>query len=526
MTLPAAVSAFRAGRHADAEAICRRLLAGEERDEVRHLLGLCLSEQGRLSEAVAELERVQARRPQDVEVLRNLAIVQRRAGNAERALDLYQRLAAMLDEPADPLLQAAELAIDLDRIELAESLLQQVQVTRPGHPAALAALAQLREQQNDTAAARALAEQALAGDSGSFKAAFVLARLDQRSGTLDVARQRLQALLDRPLEPVNRSLVLSRLAEIERREGRPRQAFDLKTRANQALSALPRVQALRGTSVYGHPAVADLSAFFDEARLARWGRECDTGDRREPVFLVGFPRSGTTLLDRMLVAHPEVAVLEEQPTLAPILDRHGQGAAALAELEMLSAGDIRHLADRYHQQLPADARVVVDKMPLNSIYLPVICRVFPGARILFAVRDPRDVCLSCYFQSFALNEPMSHFLDWQQTGRYYHDVMNLALRARDLLPLKLSEVRYEALVRSPRPVMESLLDFLGLAWHPDMADFHRRVGQERINTPSYEQVIRPVHAEAVGRWRDYPAQLQQISPLLEPLIDRLGYRAV
>ncbi|HLW74332.1 MAG TPA: sulfotransferase [Gammaproteobacteria bacterium] len=166
----------------------------------------------------------------------------------------------------------------------------------------------------------------------------------------------------------------------------------------------------------------------------------------------------------------------------------------------------------------------VDKLPLNSVFIPLLRRLFPGARFLFALRDPRDVVLSCFMQSFALNEAMRHFLTLQETAAYYAAVMQVGADSVKRLPEAAHRVRYEDVVQDLEGEARRLLGFLGLPWEPGVLDFQQTARKRRINTPSYHQVAQPIYASAKQRWRRYEGQLASVLPVLEPFVKRFGYR--
>ena len=171
---------------------------------------------------------------------------------------------------------------------------------------------------------------------------------------------------------------------------------------------------------------------------------------------------------------------------------------------------------------PADA-VVVDKFPLNIVVLPLIKRVFPNAKIIFAVRDPRDVVLSCYQQRFVINAAMVQFLELSRAGAYYDLVMSLMDRCRERLDLNLHQVRYEDVVGDLETAARELCSFLGVGFEPRMLNFNETALRRDIATPSARQVIQPLYNRSIGRWRRYEAELAPVLQVLAPWARRFGY---
>jgi hypothetical protein len=241
---------------------------------------------------------------------------------------------------------------------------------------------------------------------------------------------------------------------------------------------------------------------------------------RRVAFLVGFPRSGTTLLDTFLMGHPEVTVLEEEQLV-------GKAALGLKvkDLPGTSLEYIREARGAYLRALaehvPDDfTGLVVDKFPLDMAAAPLIQAMFPGAPIIFAQRHPCDVVLSGFMQSFG----MVNFADIADTADYYDAMMSTWVAARDSMKLNTHTVVYEELVEDPPSVLKPVISFLGLEWDDRVLD-HQKTAKERgtIATPSYDQVTEPISKAPSGRWKRYRKQMAPGLPILLPWAKRLGY---
>ncbi|HEV2867529.1 MAG TPA: sulfotransferase, partial [Allosphingosinicella sp.] len=243
------------------------------------------------------------------------------------------------------------------------------------------------------------------------------------------------------------------------------------------------------------------------------------------VFLVGFPRSGTTLLDTILMGHGQTHVLEEIPLLERVMAQVG-GMERLADLDAAEIGRLRevYFASLDETAPPPLGATVIDKLPLNILGAPLIHRLFPDARFIFALRHPCDVALSCFTQGFELNDAMANFLEIEATAELYDKVMTFWQRCRDTLPLRVFELRYENLVADAEGAVRPLLEFLGLEWDPAVLDHHRTAAARGvISTPSYNQVTQRLYRHASGRWSAYREQLAPALPLLLPWARRFGY---
>jgi tetratricopeptide (TPR) repeat protein len=244
-----------------------------------------------------------------------------------------------------------------------------------------------------------------------------------------------------------------------------------------------------------------------------------------PAFLLGFPRSGTTLLDTILMGHPHVQVMEEQPILRRVSHELGelQGLAALDEAGIVAARELYFKEAAAHCDV-ARPGLIVDKSPLHLNKVALIHRLFPGAPIILALRHPCDVLLSCFMSNFRLNAAMSNFLRLSDAAEFYDLTFRYWEQARSMMPLNVHTIVYERMVEDTAGELRPLFDFLGLDWRPEALD-HERTAASRglITTASYSQVREPIYKRAAGRWLRYRGHLEPILPILEPWVERFGY---
>ena len=248
-------------------------------------------------------------------------------------------------------------------------------------------------------------------------------------------------------------------------------------------------------------------------------------ERKSPAFLTGFPRSGTTLLDTMLMGHPDVQVMEERPPLTDIEHRAG-GVEALPAMQ---AGAIRDARDDYwrevakHIDLRPDT-LVIDKGPLYVNKTAIIHRLFPGAPIILALRHPMDVVLSCFITNFRPNPAMANFLELRRAAELYDRSMSAFEEARQLLDLPVHTVVYERMVADRDGELRPLFEWLGLDWSEEAVD-HQATAAKRgvITTASYAQVHEPLYTRSAGRWVRYAKQLEPVRDLIAPWVEKFGY---
>ncbi len=409
----------------------------------------------------------------------------------------------------------------------AASSLREALRLRPGQLAVMALLSDVCEALNDTDEAERLAREVLADEPGHVQARRVLATILRRRQQ-PAEGYRLLAGAGLPADAHEAQGVLFELGKLADARGDYARAFEHFEQANAQLALAQRADP------------DDRRAYLD--RLSRW-RELfspqwiDSWHPREagddipaPVFLVGFPRSGTTLLDQILDSHPALQVLEEQPFMARI-----QG-----DIEQLTGGDLRRLATlpdtdwhrlrhAYRQQVEAcrgdgDALLLVDKMPLNLATAGLCHWLFPEAVFILALRHPCDACLSCFMQPFSHNNAMASFYRLDDSADLYDRVMGLWQHYCRHLPIRFHAHRYEDLIDDFDATVGRLLDFLGLPWHDDVKAFDRHArGRGHINTPSYSQVAQPIYRSAKGRWHHYRPQLDAVLPVLRPWCEHFGY---
>lgn len=260
-----------------------------------------------------------------------------------------------------------------------------------------------------------------------------------------------------------------------------------------------------------------------------------------PVFLIGFPRSGTTLLDQILSSHPAIQVAEEKPAVYQMAqylikanEQHSppkKGPGFASCLLPTKAGDIEEMRRIFmaehsdFMEIQKD-KIFIDKMPLNILYASLIKRVFPEAKFILALRHPCDCVLSCFMQEFNMTRSMARFLDIQDAARFYDEAFGFWEHLTKIMPLNVHTVRYEDIVEDFRPAVAGLLDFLGAGWNDAVLKYDETARKRNtIKTPSYHQVAEKIYTRASGRWLRYREQLKPVLGILEPHARRHGYSA-
>ncbi len=528
--LAQAAALMQRGDAAGAYKLCQQLADRMPQEaNLWYLMGMAAFRLGQGEEALQHLDRALEIRPQGPVMRMNRGLVRCQLGMAPEGLADLREAVRLRPDQLEAHQHLTSMLAGLGRHAEAIEACREALARFPNALDIRARLASVLEQKSLLEEARAEAEAVLQAQPGNDGAEFTLARIEARGGELAAARQRLETLLKRALPPARRSGVAGELAGILDRLGEPEAAFRAAERANEAaLEMVP--PALRGSTALPDR-IRRCRAFFAPERVAGWGRAPDDG-RDAPLFLVGFPRSGTTLTEQILSASGQVQASDEQPMVSLLLKElfqaHGE-ANYPALLSGLEAGEIARLRARYWALAekmcgPLDpGRRFLDKLPLNIVELGLIHRLFPEARVLVLLRDPRDVCLSCFMNQFVPNEAMIHFTDLARTGSLYAAVMGLWLYYREVLPLDFHELRYEDLVEDFETRARGALEFFGLQWTDEVLDFHRHVGKRDVRTPSYRAIASGINRNAVARWTRYRAQLEPILPELAPFVEAFGY---
>jgi len=511
------------GRPREAFAAFRDALSVQPRQaDAHHGMGLVLAAGGRPDEAVAALRRAVALRPDHLEAHAHLGTLLLERKQPEAAVTHYRRWAELDPEDPVPRVQLGVALRRLGRLEEAGRAFDAALRLDPGNPYAVAGQANILLLEGDARAALdRVAPLVTAGTDGPGGApgvapdvAKVFARAAARFGREAEALGLVERVLARDgLAPGPKRTLHDEAGRLHDALGAYEEAF-VHFQAGNALERLP-------FDPDAHAGLVDrlIRVFaperFDRLPRARHGF-------RLPVFVVGMPRSGTSLVEQIIASHSAAHGAGELPDIGALAERLGVLLrVGLPYPECVPEADpatLDRLAEQYHARLRSlapEAERVTDKMPHNFLHLGLIALLFPKARVIHCVRDPLDTCLSCYFHDFDGAHPYAS--DLAHLGRYYADYRRLMDHWRAVLPLPLLEVRYEDLVAGPEPVMREMIDFCGLEWEDACLRFFET--GRAVRTASHDQVRRPIYGDAVGRWRHYEGRL---GPLVAALGDGPG----
>ncbi|MGH6884526.1 MAG: tetratricopeptide repeat-containing sulfotransferase family protein [Geminicoccales bacterium] len=471
-------------------------------------LGETLYAQGRYRAAMASLGQALSLAPADIEARYNFALASHAEGELEQAVGAYREVLTQSPLHVDALTNLASAQRTLGELDAAEQGFRRALALEPGHAAALAELAALTDLTGLAADGLALLEPLTAGAQAPADVLLCRAELLRSSGRPEEAQASLEQLAARQdLSHQQRMVLDFSLAALLDRRGEHERAFERCAAANTARHARFDVDARRQV-------VDRLIVAFSAEAMGRLPRSESRSEL--PVFIVGMPRSGTSLVEQILASHPAVRGAGELRDIGRMTRRLAQraGRAWPECVGLLDRKALDEQASIYLSKLSGEGRDairVTDKMWQNFENLGLIELLFPRARIIHCRRDPLDTGLSCYFQSFALVGPAFSY-DLAHIGAYYREYSRLMRHWRRVSSLALLEIDYEALVDDAEGQSRRLIEFLGLAWDPACLDFH--ANPRVVRTASSRQVREPIYRRSVGRHRHYARHLGPLEQAL------------
>jgi tetratricopeptide (TPR) repeat protein len=529
-----AAQARRAGDLARAHAIANQAAAeGLVHPLLLRLQAEALALAGRYPAAGQLLNRALALAPNDPLTIMDIGRVLVAENRVEDAVKAFEAAVTARPELTTAWIELGSAREILRDDDGALAAYEKARSVAPGDAEAAAALASIIMRRGHVDEARSLAEEAIRRRPGHPGAGLVLAAVELDRGTAEEARARLDALIaGNELDERQVQVALGRLGDALDRLGRTQEAFEAYSRMNAETVRLNASRFEGGATVENHlEFVRRLTRWFEGQEAARWhepfAAEGYISPVRRHVFLLGYPRSGNTLVENILASLPGVRALEERPTLDDADRAFLREDSLLERLEQLDAELAAAQRDAYWKRVRSeipdvDGQVFVDMAPLNGIKLPMISRLFPDAVVVLCRRDPRDVVLSCFRRHFRINASTYEMTDLQRAARHYDAVMRLIDLHLAVLPVPVHVVDYAALVADFDATTRSLAQFVGVPWTEAARDFSRTAAAREVRTVSAPQVRRGLF-DGTRQWERYREQLAPVLPILEPWIRKFGY---
>lgn len=528
--------------------------------------GTSLRSAGRIEEALAAYETSLSLDPDNPEQLLNLGIVQLELRQYEAARITLLRAHHVAPESPAARIYAAR-ACSVFRDYRAEQLIHPWRRWLPLDEPQQLELADLQLLLGDANGAATVLEELLSRFPESQRAMLLLAAVYERMNRLDDAERVLDLLVSLPsaLDEIAHNEIAHQRAKLAQRRGRLAEArealesagprlpgdyshyfalaeiYDKLDEREDAIRTFHKAHALQveelmATEPYrfesGAPVLPVAEGTVSAEEYRGWPALQAPGEEQSPVFIVGFPRSGTTLLEQMLDAHPALQSMDERPffnILSDQLDDYGLRVPRdIPKFDQTICDELRKgylslVCSKIERRW--DARLV-DKNPLNMLWLPLIYRLFPNAKFILALRHPCDVVLSCYMQNFRANVLAAACADIERLATAYVTAMNAWLRHVDVFKPNVLVSRYEDLVSNTEEQTRRIAQFIGLEDPTPMLHFDRHAREKGfIATPSYTQVIQPVNRKAMNRWLRYREAMAPALPILQPMLAHWGYDA-
>ena len=443
----------------------------------------------------------------------------------QKSADSYRKSLAISKEQPQVLLNLGVVLNDLKQYEEAILVFRQVLEYQPDNLDAMSHLAFLYERSYMLDQAVEIVNKGLSINSQHPTLIFLSGKLQQRNDNKTEAIKLIKRSLELSLTSVLHGDAYSRLGYLYDRVGETQKSIECFTQANSIYTKQCQEKGI------------DKNTFNTEVEyLNVLGKQmlCDSSEdidqNTDPVFLIGFPRSGTTLLNQILDSHGEIQTLEEKPLVASLINKlyelsKNQNAGVFS-LDKYNALELRkayfNTVSKYMTLKPGN--IFIDKFPLNIAYVPVISKVFPDAKYILALRHPCDACLSCFMHSFGLNSAMRNFTNIEDTVSLYVKLMSSWEEFSATNNLKFHRIRYEDTIENFQYETDQLLKFLRLDWD-DKVNAHTENARSKgfIDTPSYDQVTKPLYKDAIYRWHKYKSLFEAHLDDLEPLIKEYGY---
>jgi len=486
----------------------------------------------RFQSAIELLESASRRDPANAGLLLDLGRMHGQRYDYAAAERCFERALRITGQKTETLVAAGQQSLSFNHFILAEGYLKRALERKDVTPAAMVKLAEVYERHRRSEAAAGLVERALQSDAVCPPALLLRARLQRQAGQFESAEQLLRAF-PTTAEPALRVSAAYELGGILDRQGRYDEAMSAWLEAKawlqpQAARPAAELKIMRAR-------VRHLTTNASAEVLQQW---FDASAQLPPphrlALLAGHPRSGTTLLEQVLDSHPDIISAEEteifnQDAYIPLMRGQPDDIAMYSALATATPGTLQQTRQNYFRAIelslgqPVTKRLLIDKNPSYTFLIPALIRIFPEIKLLIALRDPRDVVLSCFMQNLPLNQVGAACLTLAGTAEEYTDLMGTWQAIKPRMRNPWLEVRYEDMVEDLETVARKTLDFLEVNWDSKVLGFDAHARQKMVRSPTYADVTQPVYKRAVGRWRNYQKHLEPHLEKLEPFIKAFGY---
>ena len=518
------------GRLEEAEASYRKAI--EQRPdfaETHYNLGNTLKELGKLDESEASLRKAISLEPDFFEAYNNLGSTLRELGKLEESEASYRHAIALKPDYAEAHSNLGNTLQELGRLDEAEASYRHAIALDPNYAEASLNLCEYLDKTN--AIDELLILLAEAGAKTNNKAAdflFYEALASFRQERYAEANTLIAQITEEDISRGRKAPFYKLKGDLCERNGDFDSALIAYKNSNRIVRASREYQRLKNAANHYFELQKNTELQLKHLLTQSPVSQRLSHGERQPTFLVGFPRSGTTLLNTILGTHSRVSVIEEQPTTYKMEAALG-GIEDVSAVEAIGEDRLSVAKHAYFEELFkhtnwSDESVVIDKMPLNLVRAPLIGQAFPKARFILALRHPFDCIFSCWTQSFKLNNGTANMVDLTRVVDFYCVAMSIFKLSQQRYGLDVCRVRYEDLIEDFEAEVASVLRFLGLEWESELVNYQATaVAGKQIRTPSHSQVTKPLYKTASYRWKHYEKHLRRYQPKLASWLEEYGY---
>ncbi|MGH7980165.1 MAG: tetratricopeptide repeat-containing sulfotransferase family protein, partial [Limisphaerales bacterium] len=472
--------------------------------------------------------------PHNPALLLNLALAHGKRYDSDAARRCIEKAVKISKNPPQTLADAGQICLDFNNVDMAIRCLERAAKNKHVPMAALINLADIYIRDKRLEDAAQLLERARHLDGDDPRLALEEALIRQLRGDLTGAESLLRGLLDNPKAQASvRIRACYELAKTLDGQGR----YDEAMAALQEAKTLLRPHAAQQTAILQHmqSRAREMEQSITAAVMDRWRSQADQlPPPRRLGLLCGHPRSGTTLLEQVLDAHSGIISAEETGVMhddayLPLIRDFPEGTSVLEALDTVPLDVVRRARENYFRCIELllrrniGGRLLVDKNPSLNLMIPMVARIFPETKFLIALRDPRDVILSCFMQALPPTPVSSAYLTLEGAVNQYTNVMGFWLAIAPRMASQWMYVRYEQMIGDLPSVAKSVLGFLGAPFEENVLKFYEHARAKRVVSPSRDDVRKPLYQTAVGRWRNYQKYLEPYLPALEPFVKTFDY---
>jgi Flp pilus assembly protein TadD len=492
-------------------------------------------EQQNYQKSISLFEQAANKEPNNPALLLNLARVHGKRYDFPAAERCIEKAVQVSKDRAQTLGEAGQACLEFDNFDLAISCFQRASEKKGVAIGPLVNLAEIyiRDKRlNEAAELVARAGQMDRKDSRVVVQDAILRRL---SGNVSEAESLLRQLLANPAaSPSARVRAYYEIASMK----------DAQSEYDDAMTALLEAKALMRPHMGPHAATLqhmqgrarEMEQSITAAVMDRWRADIDKlQPARRLALLCGHPRSGTTLLEQVLDSHSDIITAEETKLMhddayLPLIRDYPEGTSILQALDSAPPSVIRHARDNYFRcmemflRTQIGGRLLVDKNPGMNLLIPMVVRIFPETKFLIALRDPRDVVVSCFMQALPPTPISSAYLSLEGTVNQYANVMGFWLDMQPRMANQWIYARYEEMVADLPAVARSVLDFLRVPFEDKVLKFYEHARAKRVISPSRDDVRKPLYQKAIGRWQNYQKYLEPYLPSLERFVKEFNYK--